>query len=116
MHTPRAVANLVLIISLSVIGHNLTAANARKEVIEIRFFQQRFNPARVEVPAGVPLAIRVVNASKERIEFESLKLNREKVVEPGETVTVNVPPLKAGSYDFYDDFNDDVPEGKIVAK
>ena len=68
------------------------------------------------VPAGEPLQIKVTNASAERIEFESFKLNREKVVDPGACVTVKLPALKAGSYDFFDDFHPDVPEGAIVAR
>ncbi|MGH7880856.1 MAG: cupredoxin domain-containing protein, partial [Candidatus Binataceae bacterium] len=49
-------------------------------------------------------------------EFESFKLNREKAISPGETMIVHLPALSAGSYDFYDDFHQDVPEGSIVAK
>ena len=60
-----------------------------------------------------PLLLTVVNSSRERIEFESFKLNREKVVGPGETVTVHLPPLHAGTYDFFDDFHPDVPEGSF---
>ena len=68
------------------------------------------------MPAGQPLTIQVVNVSKETIEFESFKLNREKAIQPGETIVVHLPALSAGSYDFYDDFHQDVPQGSIVAK
>jgi len=50
------------------------------------------------------------------LEFESFSLNRETVVEPGQSITVRLPALSPGSYDFYDDFHQDVPEGSIVAK
>lgn len=95
-----------------------TAASPEKpsELIEIRFDQHHFTPERVEVAAGVPLTLKVVNASKERIEFESFKLDREKVVEPGHTLVLHLPALRPDSYDFYDDFHSDVPEGTIVAR
>ena len=83
---------------------------------EIRFENHKFTPQTLSVPSGQKLAIKVINASKETIEFESFKLNREKVVTPGETITVHLPELSAGAYDFYDDFHQDVPEGSIVAK
>ena len=83
---------------------------------EIRFENHKFTPQSLTVPSGQKLTIKVVNASKETIEFESFKLNREKVVTPGETITVHLPELSAGAYDFYDDFHQDVPEGSIVAK
>ena len=82
----------------------------------IRFENHKFNPQTLSVPSGQKLTLKVVNASKETIEFESFRLNREKVVTPGETITVHLPELSAGAYDFYDDFHQDVPEGSILAK
>ncbi|HKF29166.1 MAG TPA: cupredoxin domain-containing protein [Candidatus Binataceae bacterium] len=83
---------------------------------QIRFENHKFTPQTLSVPCGQKLIIKVVNASQETIEFESFKLNREKVVTPGETIIVRLPELSAGAYDFYDDFHQDVPEGSIVAK
>jgi plastocyanin len=83
---------------------------------QIRFENHKFTPQTLSVPCGQKLTIKVVNASQETIEFESFKLNREKVVTPGQTITVHLPELTAGAYDFYDDFHQDVPEGSIVAK
>jgi hypothetical protein len=92
------------------------AAGGQDGVTEIRFDYHHFAPQTLTVPTGQPLMIKVVNSSKETIEFESFKLNREKAVEPGETITVRLPALSPGSYDFYDDFHQDVPQGSIVAK
>ena len=92
------------------------SAYAGDGAIELRFENHRFTPQALTVPAGQPLTLTVVNSSKETIEFESFKLHREKPIEPGETVTVHLPALSAGDYDFYDDFHQDVPEGTIVAK
>ena len=85
-------------------------------VIELRFENRRFTPQTITVPAHQPLTIKVVNASKETIEFESFKLNRERVVGPAETIIIRLPALRPGNYDFYDDFHQDVPEGSIIAK
>jgi plastocyanin len=93
-----------------------SSSGADDTVAELRFDQHQFKPLKLEVPAGQPLAIKVTNASKETIEFESFKLNREKAVTPGETITVHLPALSPGTYDFYDDFHQDVPEGTIVAR
>lgn len=85
-------------------------------VLEIHFADHRFTPQTLVVHADQPLVIKIVNSSKERIEFESFSLNREKVVDPGESITLRLPALRAGSYDFFDDFHSDVPEGVIIAK
>ena len=93
-----------------------TRARADNPMIELRFENRRFIPQTITVPANQPFKIKITNASKEAIEFESFKLNREKVVGPGESVIVLLPALKPGTYDFYDDFHQDVPEGTINAK
>lgn len=81
----------------------------------IQYANRRFKPTKLEVAAGEPLLIRVVNRSQERIEFESFRLHRERVVDPGATIIVRVGALKPGTYDFFDDFHAAVPEGEIVA-
>jgi hypothetical protein len=91
-------------------------AQADDAVVELRFENRRFIPQTITVPANQPFKIKITNASKEAIEFESFKLNREKVVGPGESVIVLLPALRPGTYDFYDDFHQDVPEGTINAK
>jgi hypothetical protein len=107
---------VVLNLMLLAAGGLAIAAPADETVMELRFENRKFIPQTLNVPANRPFKIRIVNASKEAIEFESFKTNREKVVGPGETVVVPMPALKPGSYDFYDDFHRDVPEGTIVAK
>jgi hypothetical protein len=110
--------NLILASSLIVLVAVTLTADARGEdtVVELRFENRRFIPQTITVPANQSLTLRITNASKEPIEFESFKLNREKVVGPGETIIVRLPALRPGAYDFYDDFHQDVPAGSIIAK
>ncbi|HEY6197681.1 MAG TPA: cupredoxin domain-containing protein [Candidatus Binatia bacterium] len=107
---------LAVSIILLFAGGRAVAAAPQDDVMELRYENRKFIPQTLNVPANKPFKIKIINASKEAIEFESYKVNREKVVGPGETATVNIPALKPGSYDFYDDFHRDVPEGTIVAK
>jgi len=107
----------IVVPALIVLTMTMLRDNALGEdsVVELRYENHRFAPQTITVPANQPFRIKVINASKEMIEFESFKLNRERVVGPGETVIVNVPALSPGSYDFYDDFHQDVPEGVVIA-
>lgn len=91
-------------------------AGAGEAAVQLRFEKHRFAPQTVTVPAAQALVLNVVNASDETIEFESFALHREKVVEPGRAISVRVPALGTGAYDFYDDLHQDVPEGRIVVK
>lgn len=95
---------------------SVVASAATSDTPTIKFENHHWTPLNLDVPAHQALTIHVVNASRETIEFESFKLNRETAMTPGETITVRLPALSPGTYDFYDDFHQDVPEGTIVAK
>jgi hypothetical protein len=113
----RAAATLLFIAAASVLATPvLRAATPDADVPALSFHNGRFEPATLTIPAHAEVRLRVTNLSSEPIEFESFRLNREKVVGPGGTITVQLPPLNPGTYDFYDDFHQDVPEGSIVAK
>src|SRR5215471_9831095 len=87
----------------------LRSAALADETVELRAAGGTFEPLRLVVPAGTPFKIKVTNGEKASVEFESFELHRERVVQPGETITVNMPSLAAGSYKFFDDFNDKTP-------
>lgn len=110
----RVKAPIMLTAALLLVG--VAGHAATGNTIGIRFDNHRFMPKQLTVPAGHPLAVKVTNASNETIEFESFKLNREIAMTPGETITVRLPALSPGNYDFYDDFHQDVPQGSIVAR
>jgi hypothetical protein len=76
----------------------------------------RFNPSEVIVPANCAFKLQVTNKDKDTIEFESFELHRERSVQPGETITVYMPSLSPGSYEFVDDFHSSTPKGAIVAR
>jgi uncharacterized protein (DUF58 family) len=89
---------------------------APQSIPEISLENGSFQPAELVVTANNPFQVRVTNRSSAAIEFESFELHRERVVQPGETITVYMPPLRAGTYRFFDDFNHGTPQGSIVAK
>src|SRR5579862_568515 len=105
---PRVAIGVSALVALSIVLPRRAVAG--EGAAELRFENHHFTPQTLTVAAGEPLTLTVVNASKETIEFESFKLHREKAIEPGETITVRLPALSAGDYDFYDDFHQDVPE------
>jgi len=75
-------------------------------------------PARVEVPKGVDVKLIVSNDGSATAEFESKPLHIEKVVAAGTSITLTLRGLKAGSYEFVDEFTEDqkTAHGFIVAK
>lgn len=83
---------------------------------QLRFQHGNFSPATLTVAANKPFKVQVTNASDAAIEFESFELHRERVVPPGETITVHMPSLAPGNYQFFDDFHHEVPKGLIVSQ
>ncbi len=100
------------------LGILLCAEAARADPVDpvIRLEHGRFDPPELLVPSNTAFKVRVTNAEAAAIEFESFELHRERVVQPGETITIHVPPLPSGRYPFFDDFHRDTPPGAIVAQ
>ncbi|NVN54452.1 cupredoxin domain-containing protein [bacterium Scap17] len=73
-------------------------------------------PEVLEVKAGEKFVIQLHNAGNTPAEFESNSLRKEKVLAPGVKSFVVIHPLRAGSYDFFDDFHLPDARGKVVAE
>jgi hypothetical protein len=76
----------------------------------------RYVPDKIDVPANAKFKLIVKNEDAEPEEFESYDLNREKVVSPGQEITVFLGPLEPGTYKFFGDFHQDTAQGVMTAK
>jgi high-affinity iron transporter len=91
--------------------------SARAEDLPVLVFHNhRFVPDRITAPAHVKFQLRVQNADDTADEFESHDLNREKLVPPGQTITVFLGPLDPGEYKFFGDFHQDTAQGVLIVK
>ena len=102
-----------LVLLASLLAWPATAADTPTAALTIH--NRAFEPAELQVPAGQKIELHVRNADTAASEFESSELHREKVVPPGQEVVVFIGPLRAGSYEFFDDFNPSA-RGHIVAR
>jgi plastocyanin len=75
----------------------------------------QFIPSEVQIPAGVKVKLVVRNHNTTTSEFESHQFHREKIVNPGQAITVFVGPLDPGSYEFFDDFHPQT-RGHLIVK
>jgi len=96
----------------------LLAGTARGDDLpRLTIRDHKFQPERLEVPAGVKFKLTVKNDDPTAEEFESFELNREKVVPPGKEIPVFLGPLDPGrQYPFFGDFHRDTAKGVLVAK
>ncbi len=74
-----------------------------------------FEPAQLEAPTDGRIRLEVSNRTAVAIEFESFDLNRERVIQPGQQVTVYLSGLPAGRYEFFDDFHQE-RRGALLVK
>ncbi len=112
---PRARPVVVAAIALSALLPMGKQARA-EDVPTLVFRHHRFEPSRIEVPAHVKFRLQVKNTDDTADEFESVDLNREKLVAPGQTITVFLGPLDPGEYKFFGDFHQDTAQGVMIAK
>lgn len=93
-----------------------TAASAADNpTFSLTIRNRTFDPVELTVPAGQKVELHVRNVDAAPSEFESDSLHREKVVPAGQEVVVYIGPLRAGTYEFFDDFNPHA-RGHIVAR
>jgi high-affinity iron transporter len=108
----RAVAAAAVLIALMAGGSPARA----DDLPTLVFHNHRFEPDRIQVPANVKFQLHVKNTDSTADEFESVDLNREKLVTPGQTITVFLGPLSPGEYKFFGDFHKATAQGVLIAK
>jgi plastocyanin len=104
---------VLLLTSFLIFGSLAYAENRR---VEIQTKNGVFVPDTIEISAGEKIDLLVKNTGSDAEEFESIELKREKIVAPGQTITVKLGPLKAGTYTFFGEFHPDTAKGKIIVK
>ena len=115
MSCVRPLSILAFALSASVAAAPAVLADEAAKVA-LTLKDHKFSPAEPTAPAGKPIVIEVANQDGTPAEFESKALRIEKIVTGGKTITVNVRPLKAGRYRFFDDYHEATTEGFLVVK
>ena len=84
--------------------------------VEILIKDHLFTPSTLTVPTDTRIKLKITNADPTAEEFESYKLNREKIIPGNSKAIVFIGPLEAGEYDFFGEFNEATAQGKIIAQ
>jgi len=98
LRTPAAIA-----LALFFVAGGATASEDRAIALAVE--EAGFAPSEIEAPSGARVRLEVTNRTAAAIEFESFELNRERVIQPGQTAAVYVSGLGPGRYEFFDDFH-----------
>jgi heme/copper-type cytochrome/quinol oxidase subunit 2 len=114
--TSTAKTLVATIASLAMLAIFAAPSRADDDSSILKFDRGTVEPARLTLPANTPVKLQVINAGDAAVEFESFELHRERVVQPGQTITVNIPRLAPGTYEFVDDFSHGAVKGEIVSR
>lgn len=106
------IRTLPLLAALAFVG----AAHASEPEAALVIKNHRFEPAELRVPAGQRVKLVVHNQDSTAEEFESHKLNREKVIPGGAKATIYIGPLKPGQYEFFGEYNEAIAKGVVIAE
>lgn len=101
---------LVLLVALPV------GALAADREVALSIKNHQFDPAEIRVPAGEKIKLMVHNQDATAEEFESHKLNREKIIPGNGKATIFIGPLSPGRYPFFGEFNEKTAQGVVIAE
>lgn len=105
----------IAIVTLLVTGTCLPANAQQSTSVTVNYRNHRFQPAEIQVPANVPVQLRLKNLDSTPLEFESVSLRVEKVVTGNNEGVIRIRALAPGRYEFFDDFHPET-RGVLVAK
>ena len=91
-------------------------ALAADREVALSIKNHRFDPAEIRVPAGEKIKLMVHNQDATAEEFESHKLNREKIIPGNGKATIFIGPLSPGRYPFFGEFNEKTAQGVVIAE
>ena len=116
--SPLAVSALLLAICAlgATLVPSLQARAAELSSYPVALEGHRISPSRLEVPTGTRIKLVLHNASGGAAEFEGREVRVEKVLGPGATSFVVLPPMKPGQYRFFDEFHPDAPDLVVTAQ
>jgi cupredoxin-like protein len=104
-----------LTLALTLAAALVYAADTPAE-ISLMLDKHRFSPEEIQVKANVPFVLVITNKDNEDEDLEMAALRIDKTIPAGKTVSVKMPALKPGTYEFIGEFHEKTAKGRILAK
>lgn len=97
-----------------VVAANQSSAADELLTITLRIKDHLFVPADLTVPANTRFRLLIINEDSTAEEFESVSLNREKVIMGNSEGVIFLGPLSPGEYSFFGEFNPRTAQGRLI--
>lgn len=89
---------------------------AAEDSYSLTLKDHKFTPAGLTIPAGKKVKITVKNLDSTPAEFESDDFKAEKVIPAGKQADILIGPLKAGTYEFHDEYHETESKTHLTVK
>ncbi|MEH7073848.1 cupredoxin domain-containing protein [Neobacillus drentensis] len=86
--------------SLSVFAESGAVTQTKGSVIEVKMYDDSFNPNGITIPNGKTTTMVLKNVGKKEHTFTVEKLRIDVEVQPGKEKTITVKPENPGTYEF----------------
>lgn len=96
------------------IGNQAFAADTATYALTLK--DHKFSPPELTIPADTKVKISLKNMDKETAEFISDDFKGGKVVAGGKEVSFFIGPLKAGVYEFHDEYHEAQSKTRLTVK
>jgi heme/copper-type cytochrome/quinol oxidase subunit 2 len=116
MRSHVAWTGLALAVTLTALAAAPLATAQAPAEVKLAMTKDKFVPAEVRVKAGKPFVLVLTNQDDISHELDIPKLRLEKKVRAGQTIKLQIPALKPGSYDLIDDDSTPNLKGTMIAE
>jgi len=107
----------VIALCLGLLLSFTTSAQAEEPlIVALTLKDHKFSPLEPIIPAGKPLRLLIKNLDNTPAEFESDDFTAEKIIPAGGQGVILVAPLKAGKYEFHDEYHEAVSKTFLVVQ
>lgn len=108
-----AVATLV---SGGILAVFMQPALATDSAFELTVKDHQFSPAPLIIPADTKVKITLKNLDQSTAEFISDDFKGGKLATGGKTVSFFIGPLKAGTYEFHDEYHEAASKTQLIVQ
>lgn len=91
-------------------------AAAEQPAFELSIKDHKFTPATLTIPADTKVKITLKNLDASTAEFISDDFKGGKLAAGGQTVTFFIGPLKAGTYEFHDEYHEQQSKTQLIVQ
>jgi hypothetical protein len=106
----------VLRFAFALLAISASTAFASDDSYTLTLKDHKFSPADLTIPAGRKVKVSVKNLDSTPAEFESDDFKAEKVIPAGKQADIFIGPLRAGTYEFHDEYHEAESKTRLTVK